>query len=221
MYAADADEPALVMEQSQVTIECSMQYTLKLDKLTDIYAAYELRYHDKMVKEATNAIKNSVSDYLPAKFYQERRQVAQEMQDAVATALDGQNAVLQDFQLRRVTLRPQNDDDVIRKIVTAESQRTALNVQKQKEIDAQKTVRRLGCRGHSVVHWRLTRPRTPAVCANYNRLLLAKKTDSSAFSKLRNSAMRPSFARAQTPKRRSCAWSPRLARTRYCGKRSA
>ena len=46
----DADEPALVMERSQVTIDCSMQYTLKLDKLTNIYSAYELNYHDKMVK---------------------------------------------------------------------------------------------------------------------------------------------------------------------------
>lgn len=55
-HAADADEPALVMEQSQVTIECSMQYTLKLDKLTDIYAAYELRYHDKMVKVRSRTV---------------------------------------------------------------------------------------------------------------------------------------------------------------------
>jgi len=38
------------MERSQVSIECSMQYKLKLDHLTDIYAAHEMNYHDKMVK---------------------------------------------------------------------------------------------------------------------------------------------------------------------------
>ena len=92
------------------------------------------------VQEATNAIKNAASDYDAAVFYQERRRIAAEMQAAVTTALDREHAILHDFQLRKVTLRPQNDADVIRKIVVAEAQRTALNVQQQNQIQAEATV---------------------------------------------------------------------------------
>jgi len=60
---------------------------------------------------------------------------------AVSTALDRENAVLTDFQLRKVGLKAQNELDVIRKIVLAEAQRTALNVQVENEIIAQTTVR--------------------------------------------------------------------------------
>lgn len=138
--SSDADEPALLMERSQVTVECSMQYVLKLDKLTAIYSAYELNYHDKMVKEATNAIKNTASDYDVAKFYQERRTVSAEMEAAVRVALERENAILTDFQLRKIGLREQNEQDVIRKIVTAEDQRTALNLRQVDQITAETTV---------------------------------------------------------------------------------
>lgn len=138
--APDADEPPLVMERSQVSIDCSLQYTLILRNLTSIYAAHELRYHDKMVKEATNAIKNVASDYEPTKFYQDRRNLAMEMKEAVTTALRRENAIVHDFQLRKVSLKPQNDIDVIRKVVLAEEQRTALNIRQKEDIIAATTV---------------------------------------------------------------------------------
>lgn len=138
--SASADEPPLVMERTQVTVECSLQYTLSLDNLTTIYANNALNYHDKMVKEATNAIKNVASDWEAQKFYQDRRAAAAEMMAAARAALATQNGELRDFQLRKVTLKAQNEADVIRKMVTAEAQRTARNDQLRNEITAQTTV---------------------------------------------------------------------------------
>lgn len=138
--SATADEPALIMERTQVTIECSLQYTLSLEDLTTIYSNNNLQYHDKMVKEATNAIKNVAADYEPNVFYEQREFVAQQMHDAAKLALATQHGELRDFQLRKVTLKAQNEEDVIRKIVTAESQRTAINVQAQNKVTAATTV---------------------------------------------------------------------------------
>lgn len=54
--AEDADEPPLHArsKNGQVTIDCSMQYSLPLTSIQTIYTSYSLAYHDKLLKVRTD-----------------------------------------------------------------------------------------------------------------------------------------------------------------------
>lgn len=140
--AADADEPPLIARsiKGQIVIECSLQYTLQLDRLVTVYRNYELQYHEKFVKIAQNAIKNKASEFDPDQFYQQRILVGQEMEREVRTALLRENAIVHDFQLRKVELPQQNEQKIIDKIVAVQKVKTAGHVQDQERIKGQTTV---------------------------------------------------------------------------------
>lgn len=140
--APDADRPPLVARSSkgQISLECSLQYTLKLDRLVTIYSLYERNYHQKFVEIAQNAIKNRASEVLPEDFYERRRDVSLAIERELRTALLRENAIIHDFQLRSVTLPAQNEQKIIDSVVAVQRAATATNSQQQNLIRAQETV---------------------------------------------------------------------------------
>lgn len=140
--SADADEPPLTARTNagQITLDCSLQYTLVLENLVDIYQTYELTYHSKFVKIAQNRIKLIASTFEPQAFYTQRKEVTKQMFAALVKDLATENVVVHDFQLRKVTLPSANENKIIDKLIAAERQRTAQNQQQENEIVAQTTV---------------------------------------------------------------------------------
>mmetsp|Transcript_17201 Transcript_17201/g.40349 ORF Transcript_17201/g.40349 Transcript_17201/m.40349 type:complete len:314 (+) Transcript_17201:160-1101(+) len=125
--ASDADEPPLTARSDnvQLTLECSLQYTLMLDKLVTIYEKYQTGYHEKFVKIALSAIKNTAVGFAPADFYENRLEVGLALERAVRAALFRENAIVHDFQLRRVSLPLANEVAIIGKSISLQSQKTA------------------------------------------------------------------------------------------------
>lgn len=96
-----------------------------LDKLVIIYNKYQTAYHEKFVKIALSAIKNTAVNWKPADFYEKRLEVGLAMERAVRAALFRENAIVHDFQLRRVSLPLANEVAIIGKSISLQSQKTA------------------------------------------------------------------------------------------------
>ncbi|KAA0151695.1 hypothetical protein FNF27_02493 [Cafeteria roenbergensis] len=135
---ADADSAALVAQtpDGAVTFDVSLQYQLDLTKLVEVYRAFELNYHDRFVRIAQAALQNaavSVSDV--SLFYTSRVQIQNDLLlPAVRAALGEQHALVQDLQLRRVTLPSKTEQEVVAKLVRKQEEVTAIKRQQQATI---------------------------------------------------------------------------------------
>lgn len=71
--------------------------SLDLDKLPFIYDAYELRYHERYVRIAQNAIQRVASTFGPNQFYNDRFTVEAALNAAATAALSDVNATVHEF----------------------------------------------------------------------------------------------------------------------------
>lgn len=138
----NADEPPLVArtDNVQIELECSLQYTLKLDKLTTLFKTHQFNYHNRFVKIALSVIKNTAVLFEPAAFYESRDEVSLALERALRAALFRENAIVHDFQLRKVTLPSQNEAVIIRKSVSIQEQDTAQHLLTRDFINSERLV---------------------------------------------------------------------------------
>lgn len=129
------------IEQGQVTIDCSLQYTLKPRQLIDLYRNYERSYHSRFVSLATAKIQAALQEVTSlSDFYANRTRVAELTLLELQTAFASQYSECHDFQLRSVKLPAQNEQQIVSKLVSEQSTKTAQNVQLQQQIVAQANV---------------------------------------------------------------------------------
>jgi regulator of protease activity HflC (stomatin/prohibitin superfamily) len=141
-FASGSDEGALTVRINggSITLECSLQYSVITETMEDLYKNYEKAYHDRFVKIAQNSIKNEAAEHTPDVFYQERQALSAAILQRLRDDFDGVGAIVQAFQLRRVSLPAQNEERIIRVLLSGESQRTASMAQARAQIVAETSV---------------------------------------------------------------------------------
>jgi hypothetical protein len=141
-FEPGGDSASLVVRiaQGQVTVDCSLQYSLDPYQLITLYRNYERNFHGRYVSLATSTIQSAMQGVDLADFYQNRSLVQAVTLTALRTAFAAQFSVCHDFQLRRVALPAQNEQTIINKLVSEQHTKTVQNVQLQQAIVAQTNV---------------------------------------------------------------------------------
>lgn len=119
-----SDQPALTVNSPLITIDCSFQYTLNVQKLPDIYRNYEQNYHSNFVKIAKDVI-NSATDatrFSTEDFYKRRRDIQAAILTALVDELAPLGADVKAFQLRGVELQASTQKTITETVVSAQQE---------------------------------------------------------------------------------------------------
>jgi hypothetical protein len=139
--SGDAGSLNIRLPDGQVFLDISFQYSISLSKIVDLYRNFGTNYHSRFITLAQSAIPQAYSNSssVISDFYANRRTVSAIALTAVKNAL-GLYAVVHDLQLRAVSLPATNEKDIIAKITSEQKTKTANNVQKQQQVEAEITV---------------------------------------------------------------------------------
>jgi len=136
------DAAAIVVRvpQGQVTIEASLQYSININNVINLYRNFQMDYHRRLVTIASSTVQTTLQQLSVNDFYTNRTLVQTLAETSLKTALAAQYVIFHDFQLRKVTLPSANEAQIVQKIISEVRQVTASIVQTQQQVDAQTTV---------------------------------------------------------------------------------
>lgn len=139
---ADSGPLIVTLPSGTVTVEMSFQYSLRRDKLAEIYQNFALSYHTRFVSIASSTLTNGIqqANFTIQTFYTNRTAVTDYMSLILTRAMLTQNAIVNSVQLRRVRLPAATEGQIVTKLVSAQLTQTANNVQKQQDVVANTTV---------------------------------------------------------------------------------
>lgn len=126
--------------QGQVTIEASLQYSININNVINLYRNFQMDYHRRLVTIASSTVQTTLQQLSVNDFYTNRTLVQTLAETSLKTALAAQYVIFHDFQLRKVTLPSANEAQIVQKIISEVRQVTASIVQTQQQVDAQTTV---------------------------------------------------------------------------------
>jgi regulator of protease activity HflC (stomatin/prohibitin superfamily) len=124
----------------KVVIDCSFQYSLKVGELQALYKKYGTAYKDKFIKIGQEAIKGAARPIALTDFYLRRVYVQNTVLASLQQAFRNDFVTVHDFQLRKVTLPVQTNNQVLSTLVTMEQGKTAKKIQDEKQIQAESLV---------------------------------------------------------------------------------
>jgi len=142
-FAADSGSNAPPLRAStsegqSVILECSFQFRLKIGKLNDLYRKYAHGYKGNYVTIAESALKNVVSQrYKTTDYFIHRKDIGEVMHAALSTALGPEFAVVEHFQLRKITVPPSTDNQILLTLVKRQQVELALVTRNSSVINSQ------------------------------------------------------------------------------------
>jgi len=129
---------ASTSEGQSVILECSFQFRLKISKLNDLYRKYAHGYKGNYVTIAESALKNVVSQrYKTTDYFTQRSAIGEVMHGALQNALNPEFAVVEHFQLRKITVPPSTDNQILLTLVKRQQVELALVTRNSSVINSQ------------------------------------------------------------------------------------
>jgi len=115
-------------EGQEVNIDVSWWYRLQRNHVIDIYHRYNDDFHSRLIQIGVGMVKEVCSNYTAEDFFLKRRQIGGSMLDFMRARYEQEWATIEIFNLRKIGIPSRFEDKVIEKVVTAQHQKTAVNV---------------------------------------------------------------------------------------------
>lgn len=135
-YGGDSAPLDIRLSSGSVSVEMSLQFSLKYEELYELYRDYGTNYRSRFIYSASSAINNGLTAaFNVTDFYRNRAGVKSVALTVLRNAFAAQHADVLDVQIKSISLKVENENQIIAKLVSLQEQETALNLKAKNAID--------------------------------------------------------------------------------------